>query len=56
MPHHVKKKCAKRLVKCGANFIQEDQGSQFTSDAFTRILKNHNIGISMDGVQFNCRG
>lgn len=26
-----------------------DQGSQFTSDAFTGILKNHNIRISMDG-------
>ena len=26
-----------------------DQGSQFTSDAFTRILKTHNIRISMDG-------
>ena len=26
-----------------------DQGSQFTSDVFTQILKNHNIRISMDG-------
>ena len=26
-----------------------DQGSQFTADAFTRILKTHNIRISMDG-------
>lgn len=26
-----------------------DQGSQFTSDAFTRILKDHEIKISMDG-------
>ena len=26
-----------------------DQGSQFTSDAFTNILKSHNIAISMDG-------
>lgn len=26
-----------------------DQGSQFTSDAFTGILKSHNIQISMDG-------
>jgi len=26
-----------------------DQGSQFTSDAFTGILKSHNIEISMDG-------
>ena len=27
-----------------------DQGSQFTSDAFTGILKTHNIRISMDGL------
>ena len=26
-----------------------DQGSQFTSDAFTGVLKQHNIRISMDG-------
>jgi putative transposase len=26
-----------------------DQGSQFTSDDFADILKNHDIGISMDG-------
>ena len=26
-----------------------DQGSQFTSDAFTGILKSHEIAISMDG-------
>src|SRR5210317_1646294 len=26
-----------------------DQGSQFTSDGFTSVLKNHNIQISMDG-------
>lgn len=26
-----------------------DQGSQFTSDAFTGILESHNIAISMDG-------
>jgi putative transposase len=26
-----------------------DQGSQFTSEAFTEILKQHNIQISMDG-------
>lgn len=26
-----------------------DQGSQFTSDAFTNILRQHNIQISMDG-------
>lgn len=29
--------------------FNSDQGSQFTSDAFTEILKNHNIRISMDG-------
>ena len=26
-----------------------DQGSQFTSNAFTDVLKQHDIGISMDG-------
>ena len=26
-----------------------DQGSQFTSDGFTRVLKSHDIKISMDG-------
>lgn len=26
-----------------------DQGSQFTSDAFTGVLKRHNVRISMDG-------
>ena len=26
-----------------------DQGSQFTSDGFTRVLKNHDIKISKDG-------
>jgi putative transposase len=29
--------------------FNSDQGSQFTSEAFTDILKNHNIDISMDG-------
>ena len=26
-----------------------DQGSQFTSDNFTQVLKDHGIAISMDG-------
>jgi len=26
-----------------------DQGAQFTADAFTRVLKNHGVTISMDG-------
>lgn len=29
--------------------FNSDQGSQFTSEAFTGILNNHGIGISMDG-------
>ncbi|NRA27816.1 MAG: transposase, partial [Opitutales bacterium] len=29
--------------------INTDQGSQFTSDAFTGVLKSHEIKISMDG-------
>ena len=28
-----------------------DQGSQFTSDAFTTLLKRHGIRISMDGSE-----
>jgi len=31
------------------DIFNTDQGSQFTSDEFTGILKNHNIAISMDG-------
>ena len=31
------------------NIFNTDQGSQFTSDAFIKILKNHDIDISMDG-------
>lgn len=31
------------------DIFNTDQGSQFTSDAFTGILKNNNICISMDG-------
>ncbi len=29
--------------------FNSDQGSQFTSDAFTQVLKEHDIRISMDG-------
>ena len=29
--------------------FNSDQGAQFTSTAFTEVLKNHNIRISMDG-------
>jgi putative transposase len=29
--------------------FNSDQGSQFTSEAFTRVLKNNGIAISMDG-------
>ena len=45
--------CCRVLIQAlqtGAPVIfNTDQGSQFTSDAFTRILKQHNIQISMDG-------
>ena len=38
------------LTKYGTPTIfNTDQGSQFTSTAFTNILKSHNIRISMDG-------
>ena len=29
--------------------LNTDQGSQFTSDAFTDVLKAHGVKISMDG-------
>ncbi len=31
------------------NIFNTDQGSQFTSDAFTTVLKQHHIQISMNG-------
>ena len=31
------------------DIFNTDQGSQFTSNAFTEVLKEHNIQISMDG-------
>ena len=38
------------ILKYGRpNIFNTDQGSQFTSDDFTNILKNNNIRISMDG-------
>ena len=38
------------IMKYGTpDVFNTDQGSQFTSDAFTGILKNHSIDISMDG-------
>lgn len=38
------------LQRYGApEIFNTDQGSQFTSDAFTGVLKDHGIAISMDG-------
>ena len=38
------------LQRIGApEIFNTDQGSRFTSDAFTRVLKDHGIKISMDG-------
>lgn len=37
------------LKKAKPDIFNTDQGSQFTSDAFTGILKEHDIRISMDG-------
>lgn len=38
------------IMKFGKpEIFNTDQGSQFTSDDFTRILKDHGIDISMDG-------
>ena len=38
------------MLKYGKpDIFNTDQGSQFTSDDFTNILKNNNIHIGMDG-------
>ncbi len=37
------------LSKGEPEIFNTDQGSQFTSEAFTALLKEHNVGISMDG-------
>ena len=46
--------CVEALEEAIAKYGQpeifnSDQGSQFTSEDFTRVLKNHDIKISMDG-------
>ncbi|MEW6552629.1 MAG: IS3 family transposase [Campylobacterota bacterium] len=46
--------CVEALYEALARYgtpeiFNTDQGSQFTSDAFTGILESHNIAISMDG-------
>ncbi len=39
-----------RILKAGhCDIFNTDQGSQFTSDGFTGLLKQHDIKISMDG-------
>jgi putative transposase len=38
------------MARCGRpEIFNTDQGSQFTSEEFTSILKANNIAISMDG-------
>ena len=37
------------LSKGTPEIFNTDQGNQFTSEAFIRLLKKHNISISMDG-------
>ena len=37
------------LKKGRPEIFNTDQGSQFTSEAFTRLLANHGVRISMDG-------
>ena len=46
--------CVEALEEAIARFgkpeiFNTDQGAQFTSNAFTKILKHHDIKISMDG-------
>jgi len=37
------------LSMCTPEIFNTDQGSQFTAEAFTRLLKEHDVRISMDG-------
>jgi putative transposase len=48
--------CAKALEEVINRFgtseiFNTDQGAQFTSNAFTNVLKHHDIKISMGGAQ-----
>ena len=39
------------LAKYGApSIFNTDQGAQFTSQAFTSVLEQHGVHISMDGI------
>lgn len=40
---------ARTLFAGKCEIFNTDQGSQFTSDGFTKLLLNHDIKISMDG-------
>ena len=37
------------MAAWGPEIFNTDQGSQFTSDAFTRVLRDAGVTISMDG-------
>ncbi len=39
----------RELLERAPEIFNSDQGSQFTSDAFTGVLKEHGVQISMDG-------
>ena len=41
--------CKKRWGKPEPKVFNTDQGSQFTSQEFTQVLKDHGVKISMDG-------
>ena len=49
MPTSVLPHWKKRSAGGTPEIFNTDQGSQFTGDAFTRLLKEHAIKISMDG-------
>ena len=38
------------LRKYGSDIFNADQGAQFTARAFTSVLEQHNVQISMDGI------
>ena len=50
--HHLSRRKDRALVKVNCatpEIFNTDQGAQFTSNAFTNVLKHHDIKLSMDG-------
>ena len=48
--HPADEALSEALVRFGnPGIFNTDQGAQFTSDEFTKMLRDHGIAISMDG-------